>query len=278
MTDYDLEASFMEVSQGRIFVVSRIPKGDKRDLGIVIVPPFAEEMNNARHVLASLADVLARQGFCVLQPDLYGTGDSEGAFSQASWDGWVEQVKACQAFLRQSFGLGKCAVVCLRSGALLVAEMLRNGGESLESLVLWQPVLAGEAFLNNLLRLRVVSSMLTGTEKESIKHLKQSLLEGDEVEVGGYAINSRLAYGLVNVSLNAVDGRYLPRTCWMEIGARERAEFQPAIAQVVETWRGQGAAISYCSIDGEMFWALPGCSINDELIRQTVQFLAGGQA
>jgi hypothetical protein len=47
------------------------------------VPPFAEEMNKSRRMIAEVGRRLEGSGVGMLLVDLFGTGDSEGEFAQA---------------------------------------------------------------------------------------------------------------------------------------------------------------------------------------------------
>ena len=53
--------------------------------GVLYVHPFANEMNYTRRAAALLARALAGRGWGVLQVDLFGCGDSDGDFRDASW-------------------------------------------------------------------------------------------------------------------------------------------------------------------------------------------------
>ena len=53
-----------------------------------MVPPFAEEMNKCRPMVTEVALGLAESGIASIVPDLYGTGDSGGDFSEGDWETW----------------------------------------------------------------------------------------------------------------------------------------------------------------------------------------------
>jgi len=53
------------------------------DQAILVVPPFAEELNKSRRMLALQGKSLARAGRGLLAVDLHGTGDSAGEFIEA---------------------------------------------------------------------------------------------------------------------------------------------------------------------------------------------------
>lgn len=80
---------------------------------LLFLPPLFEEMNRTRALLATAMRRLAAQGFACWLPDLPGTGESEWALGEVSWQDWREA--ACAAFEAAQ----AVASVGLRGGALL---------------------------------------------------------------------------------------------------------------------------------------------------------------
>ena len=93
---------FLEGAQGRLFALSYHPAQlQTHRHGVLIVPPFAEEMNKSRRMLSQQARLLAEDGYLTLLLDLYGTGESDGEFSDASWAGWCEDLMCGYRWLRE---------------------------------------------------------------------------------------------------------------------------------------------------------------------------------
>jgi pimeloyl-ACP methyl ester carboxylesterase len=80
---------------------------------LLFLPPLFEEMNRTRALLVSAMRALAGRGFGCWLPDLPGTGESERALADVSWQEWLEAAAA--AFE----AAGAVATVGLRGGALL---------------------------------------------------------------------------------------------------------------------------------------------------------------
>ena len=80
---------------------------------LLFLPPLFEEMNRTRALLAAAMRSLASDGFECWLPDLPGTGESERALEEVSWQEWIDA--AGWAFE----GSGAVASVGLRGGALL---------------------------------------------------------------------------------------------------------------------------------------------------------------
>jgi pimeloyl-ACP methyl ester carboxylesterase len=82
---------------------------------LLFLPPLFEEMNRTRALLATTMRALAAKGFECWLPDLPGTGESERALGDVSWQDWRDAADA--AFE----AAGAVASVGLRGGALLDA-------------------------------------------------------------------------------------------------------------------------------------------------------------
>jgi hypothetical protein len=80
---------------------------------LLFLPPLFEEMNRTRALLATAMRSLAREGFKCWLPDLPGTGESERALAEVSWQDWRH---AAEGAFAES---GAVASVGLRGGALL---------------------------------------------------------------------------------------------------------------------------------------------------------------
>ena len=87
---------------------------------LLFLPPLFEEMNRTRALLATTMRALAADGFGCWLPDLPGTGESERALEDVSWDDWREA--AAQA----ARTVQPVASVALRGGALLDGPVERR--------------------------------------------------------------------------------------------------------------------------------------------------------
>lgn len=80
---------------------------------LLFLPPLFEELNRTRALLATVMGTMAREGYGCFLPDLPGTGESERALEEVSWQDWREAAAAAFATA------GASASVSLRGGALL---------------------------------------------------------------------------------------------------------------------------------------------------------------
>ena len=276
MTDFDIAPAFLDSPQGRIFVIHRYPHAQHVRQGVVLIPPFAEEMNCSRRMLTLLAEALAVNGCHVVLPDFFGTGDSEGEFSEASWCGWLEQLGCCVEDLQTTYAIEHYSVVAVRAGALLAADYIEQSHHKPEKLVLWQPAVDGAAYLSQFLRLRLVSDMLSGgKDQNSVSSLKKELVAGEMVEVAGYALTSAVSDGLSKAALKHIPHGCFPSTCWLECMASEGQESPPVTRTLLQELKVAGIDVQHAVTIGAPFWNTAEIVENHDMIIKTLGFICG---
>jgi pimeloyl-ACP methyl ester carboxylesterase len=133
-----------------LFGIHHPPSGAAtRRWGIVICNAFGQESLRAHRSLRELAKRLAEAGFHVLRFDYYGSGDSSGESDEATIEQWRQDISAAIAEVKEASSSPKFALVGLRLGATLSAQVAANRGD-VERLVLWDPIPDGAAYLGEL--------------------------------------------------------------------------------------------------------------------------------
>lgn len=117
----------------------------------VLCYPFGQEYMRAHRAFRQVALLLSRRGIGVLRFDYWATGDSEGEGEAVRLERWVDDVRAAIAEARRRTGLDRVRVGGLRLGAALAALAL-EGSDVGERLVLWDPVVRGRQFVEELER------------------------------------------------------------------------------------------------------------------------------
>ncbi|NEX22541.1 hydrolase 2, exosortase A system-associated [Thiorhodococcus mannitoliphagus] len=244
-----MQAGFINGASGRLFYVFHPPSAQPPLGAVLFVPPFAEEMNKARRMVALQARRLAQTGYAVLIPDLYGCGDSPGDFSEATWDGWKADLADCVEWLHARHAEPPL-LWGLRAGCLLMSELLSNGSLQATACLFWQPVINGELYLNQFLRLRTASGMLNG-QRETQVELRRMLAAGATLEVAGYGLTPALADGLAGARLRAPRGL---TTLWIDVNLDGAGDPTPATARMIDDWRAQDIDLRFECVTGEPFW------------------------
>lgn len=237
---------------------------------VLVVPPFAEEMNKARRMVALAAMRLADKGVVTVMPDLYGTGDSAGEFAEADWTLWRDDLVRTAHWCAGEVG-PVTGVLAVRLGcALACTDDVLNAMPAVSRSVFWQPVLDGSRHLTQFLRLRVAASMANNV-KESIADLRGELSTIGEVEVAGYRVSHRLAAELDTVREPAVLPGGLGAVDWFEFVREKGQAVSPASSRLLQASVDAGRTVDSHALVGDPFWAATEIVTHDELIERTCE-------
>ncbi|WP_431262864.1 hydrolase 2, exosortase A system-associated [Roseateles chitinivorans] len=226
---------------------------------ILLLPPFAEEMNKSRRMTALAARAFAAAGFEVLTIDLLGCGDSSGDFGDAAWGLWQDDVRLALDWLDARALPGTDGMKPplwlwgLRAGALLAPAAFEALTDRPLNLLLWQPLTAGKLQLQQFMRLRVAADLIGGQAKGAVQAMRDQLARGEPVEIAGYLLAPALAEGLESAQLKP--SARVRRIAWLELSTREDATLTPAATMAVDAWTAQGAAVRAAVCQGPSFWA-----------------------
>ena len=273
MTAAPVVPRFLGGDGERVFTLLRHPRSAGANCAL-LVAPFGEEMNKSRKMLTDVGIELAKRGIGSVLVDPYGTGDSEGDFSQADWLRWQADLRQAVAWCGEE-GLNVDRLLGVRLGCALGAQVARDAIPGIAHTVFWQPVLDGSRFLDQFLRLRVAASMMDQDRKESTADLRARFARGEIVHVSGYGIAPRLAAQLDAVRLTELIGPHLGQIHWIEV-VRSADTPPPAPAtKAIDAARAAGMQVTLESVPGEPFWSSVEIVRLPQLIERTVALLEG---
>lgn len=266
---------FLPATPGRRLCIYHPPATTVCRANVLHIHAFGEEMNKARRMVALQARAFAELGLGVLLIDLYGCGDSSGDFADARWEIWRDDIAQAVDWLKQREEV-PIVLWGLRLGASLMMDYAKASGEAFESFVLWQPVVNGEAYLTQFLRLRVASEMMAeGRAKVGTRELKDILKSGDSLEIAGYEVSSELAVALDGLRL--ADLVVPGSTChWLEVTGDESGLVSPASRRVIDDWTAAGVKPRPRVVTGEPFWTTQEITECRPLIAATTQLFSQG--
>lgn len=140
------------------------PQEDRARAGVVICPPIGRDYIQARSALRMLAEQLVELGLCVLRFDYDGTGDSAGDDTDPDRGAaWLASVRSALEVVRE-IGPTSLTAVGMRFGATLAGLVAEE--EPVDSLVLWDPVVSGGAYLAEQRALSLFSSTIRNAKKD----------------------------------------------------------------------------------------------------------------
>jgi exosortase A-associated hydrolase 2 len=263
-----LEAGFLEGRRGRLFYVMHAPPPSVATRGgVLLLPPFLEEMNKARRMLALQARSLAAAGYLSLLVDYFGTGDSEGELEEADLEGWQVDVEtACDTLLRRA--PGPKGVIALRAGALLLAPAFKALEPAVT--VLWAPISQGARYRKELYRAAVLSARLAGEER-STQQLEERVRDGLPVDVLGYRLGARwlLQLGEASAPVPPEAGSCV----WIDVNVAGAPS--PASVREITSW-SRTATVRHEAQPGPSFWATQEIAELPALLDGTVRALRQG--
>ena len=220
------------------------------------------------------ARAFAAAGRAVLQIDLSGCGDSSGDFGDATWTSWKEDLAAAWDWLEARMP-GPIGLWGLRLGALLALAFAKTSTRPVDRLVLWQPVISGESFLTQFLRMRLASDMLLGLSDQptGTKAMRSALARGETLEVAGYALAPSLAASIDTLKLAELAVTGVP-VHWFEIVTESALQLPPAATRIVDLWTAQGVDLHARLVPGDKFWISPEVAECPALLSATNSMLA----
>lgn len=267
---------FLDSDGARLFALEYLPEGRPRG-AILYVPPFAEEMNRCRAIVAEQARAFARLGYACLCIDLFGSGESEGEFEDARWDIWERNVADAAAHLAKTSGQ-PVTLWGMRLGALLAASVAARAPGRYPRLLLWQPVADGKSFITQTLRQRVAWLMGQGLPAETTDDIRAALTGGAVIEVAGYSLSGPLVEGISAQKLAALTGLDGLRIAWFEHVAEPGAELSIGCRRNLEALEKLGAQLSAHPFVGAPLWQLHKRDAAPDLVAQTTALYAAAGA
>ena len=264
---------FIDGSVGRVFAIYRpaaAPRRPRRSL--LVLPPFAEEMNKTRRMVTLLAERAQECGIDTLVPDLTGTGDSAGELRDATTDIWRGDLEICVRWLVER-GVEALDVLAVRFGGLLLDQLRLDDAVTPGRLVLWQPIASGRLLVSQFLRLRFAAGLIDGAGSVDSSNLRDTLRREGSLQIAGYDLSDELACALEALELGAQPVRRFERVSWFEVAAEEASDVGPAATRIVSAWRAAGTRVSSRTLAGDPFWATTEIATVPALIDATLAAL-----
>ena len=160
----------------------------------------------------------------------------------------------------------------LRAGCLLAAAVAPQL-EWVPDMLFWQPVTSGKQHLQQFLRLRLASEIVSASPQsgEGTRQLREQLMDGASIESAGYLLSPGLALGMDVAALDPPAGQ--GRLLCFEICGATTVTLSPAASLSVNAWGAAGWHVTAAAIAGPAFWQTQEIEEIPGLIEATTAFL-----
>jgi len=177
---------YLGTSSRRVFAIHEPPlRPSPRLRSAVLCYPWGSEYVYAHRSLRLLAQRLAAAGIHTLRFDYYGTGDSDGDMSQADLGGWEADTEAAIEGLQDMIGCAQVTLIGMRLGGAVAARVAMRLRRKVDAVVLWDPVVSGEEYI------------------QTLERLGRPSMDGDagKIEVLGYPLTASMRSAIRRIDL-----------------------------------------------------------------------------
>jgi len=203
----------------------------------LVVQPVLHEYMGSHRTLVQLAARLAAAGISSLRFDCRATGDSAGESGDGGPADWQRDVTTSAAELVRHAGQGHPAMAGLRLGAsLALLRQCEPGASPAPALVLWDPIVSGKTWVEELLA------------------LQRERFGAFEGEVLGFPFGPALREQLEAIDLRTAGRPAVRRVLVVQTSGSVAAEIDALVTRL----QGVGTAVERRAFDSPPFWRDPG--------------------
>lgn len=227
-----------------------------RAAGAVLCAPVLHEYMSAHRTLRQLGLRLAQAGIGALRFDYFGTGDSAGELEDAGPSRWRADVDlACGELSRRLPGVTP-SLIGLRFGATLALQrQLSADAPEVPSLVLWDPVLDGAMYV------------------EELMAVHQERYRSSTDEVLGFPFGPRLRTELSGLAFEPVGVLRARRALLIETLPGD-----PRVLALVEASKRGNRVVDHRLFPGAPIWHEPGkMTVQAQVVQAVVSWMKEGQ-
>lgn len=159
--------------------------------GAVLCAPLGQEYMRSHRAMRQLATMLSRIGIAVLRFDYRGTGDSAENLEDVTAEQWLEDCHTAIDELKDTAGVKSVSLIGLRLGGIL-ATYASLSRKDITRIVLWDPALSGESYLEEL---------KTEVKNQAIKKRTNFIDSDGTVHYNGFAITQSMQASLHDLNL-----------------------------------------------------------------------------
>ena len=232
----------------RLFGVLELPSRNIR-AGLVLCPPFGDEMVSTYAALARWSKQLAQRGIAVLRFHPFGTGESDGTFADFTLQGALSDLSEAVSYLCIHTGLARVGLFGVRFGGFLAAQFAQ--ATSLDFLLLWSPITSSRQYFRSLLRMRLTAELIylqTREVKTTTERMVEEFQAGRSVDILGNEFSAELFHQMT-AALSWPERVSTPRVLWLS-----RPADGPQPASLAQKWVSPGCKAECQCLPEAPFW------------------------
>jgi exosortase A-associated hydrolase 2 len=259
----------------QIFIAHYAPIEQSEAVGdlqtVILVPPFAEEMNRSKRMYVLCARLLADAGIHAVCFDFAGTGDSFGEWGDFDYLDWKNNlVDVCQLAKKHS---SKISLIAVRDSALISLELIKQAEIQIDKCVLWDPIDSGEVLIRQLIRMKIANAMAGDLKKITTQEVLDKIEQTGYLEVGGYHVASGLIDSIKTQKISDSIEAALASTelHWMTTGKSNSNTKQQLPINLTKLNLAENllAQLTMHSVNDVRFWMQQEVTISPLLLRET---------
>jgi acetyl esterase/lipase len=233
--------------------------------GVVICPALqAEFLRNYRREV-DLGQHLATQGFAVQRFHYRGSGNSDGATSDATFETMRDDAVEAAEWLARTEKVDRLAFVGARWGGMIAAAVASRFDRA--PLVLWEPMAQPRAYFRDLFRAgRIHELRKGGASPRSTNDQLEEMRRQGSLDVLGYAIDWPLYESVIGRTLQRELGPR-PRPILL-VQISRRTELRADYTALAKAWRDAGFAVDTHIVERseEAWWFVGGRDYEEERV------------
>ena len=221
--------------------------------GIVFCAPFAEEKLWSHRVFVNFSRLLAKQGYYSFRFDYRGHGDSDCRFEEATIQTRIQDIQQAVSTLRMETSVDRVGFLGLRLGATLA--ILACEKDETNFLILWEPILEGEKYIQQCLRSNLATQMTI--HRKIIKTREQlvdDLNSGTHVNIDGYLVPRDFYQQIIKIDLNEKQAFPKLPILFCKIEKIVRPKLTSYMERIKSNCEGTHSLSCYKTIQENAFW------------------------
>ncbi len=277
------EAFFFGPATAPLYAVLHAPAPAARASvrpSIVHVHSYGIEQVASYRIEVEFARAAAAAGFPVLRFHMSGAGDSFGEFSEMTIDGMVSDVVLAARNLEERGLAGENRAPILL-GVRLGCDIAIRAASALggvRALILWEPVADPRAYIESILRSRIISALAQGRKSgNTVASLVEKLNRDGVVDVLGYPVHSRLYAEASTLAIGALPGGAPPARDALVVSIGKRQKPTARCAEIARRLEETGARAEIRELREETAWQFNSnpSYVSPALTQMTLAWLSG---